>query len=391
MKRKLLHSVVFGSLLMFASCSMIDSGDENTEATTDTAYVKISLGDKDSRTALPVVDDFKYFESFTFIGTVDDEVKINESFNYTYTGESIGLIDVPVVRIGREKISRAFAVVDDGSLSGIKSAYDNLSEATIGVEIGKTYEFTLTAKAGGAVWQGTASAKIKAGANTLAFTLALASLGATNTSNTGSLYVNLRVPNVVNGVDAKLFNMDGTEFDDSKIKSKLYFEYGQASYYTDLPVGNYMLKYELYGDKDKTLKLGEWREYAGIAAEVTSSSTPMIESEDDLESIYEINLKPNGGSFVAGMTATGSYTRYSDDIELAGVEKEAFVFKGWNETDSEGNALVPKTKITTVKKGSMGNVYAEAEWTESGIHENDDNVFFINLDVESELESESAW
>ena len=275
---------------------------------------------------------------------------------------------------------------------GKKSAFENLGDATFAVKVGKTYEFTLIAKKGGAVWQGSVSATIKSGANTISFTLELTSLEATEDSNTGYLKVYLGIPDVVKSISAKLFNMDGTEFDNSSPDTYCYISNGKAIFSVDLPVGNYMLRYELYGDEGKTLKLGEWREYAGIAAEVTSVSYPIIKTSDELESIYEINIETNGGSFAEGTTVTGSYTRYSDDIKLPeDVTKNAFVFKGWDKADSDGNALLPKTKITKVSKGSVGNLYASADWAESGIHETEAGVFYIGSDSTAKLAENIAW
>lgn len=422
MKRKVLHSVVFGGLLILASCSMIDSGDERTEvADTDTAYVKISLGDNDSRTALPVIDSYKEFESFTLTGKTGGAVEIQETFSQSYgviddddEGEYVspGKEEKPIyreeinVKTPKEKIIVSpddpiyydepvypgYSEDEDMPNVGKKSAFENLGDATFAVKVGKTYEFTLIAKKGGAVWQGSASATIKSGANTINFTLELTSLEATEDSNTGYLRVSLGIPDVVKSISAKLFNMDGTEFDNRSPDTFCYISNGKAIFSVDLPVGNYMLRYELYGDEGKTLKLGEWREYAGIAAEVRSVSYPIIKTADELESIYEINIATNGGSFAEGTTVTGSYTRYSDDIKLPeDVTKNAFVFKGWDKADSDGNALLPKTKITKVSKGSVGNVYASADWAESGIHETEAGVFYIGSDSTAKLAENIAW
>ena len=37
-------------------------------------------------------------------------------------------------------------------------------------------------------------------------------------------------------------------------------------------VGNYIVNFTFYGDTEKTLKLGQWREYAGIAGGFVSHS-----------------------------------------------------------------------------------------------------------------------
>ena len=444
MKRKLLQSMAIFGLLIFASCSTIDSGNEDNEKT-DKAYIKISLADKDARgVALPTIDDKSEFDSFELIGETGGKVEIKALFE-----ESYGIIDedegpyppmpyrgfpdgVPYPGYGDDdEPYPAFpgdrpypGYWNDGPTVGVKPAYENLEEAVIAASVGETYDFTLIAKKGGAVWKGSTSAKIKAGENTLFFKLELVDISSTDysDSDTGSLSVSLSVPSVVKGVSAKLFHMDGVEVDNKIFhasnlynNNSLYLRNGEAYFYLPLPAGNYMLRFELFGDEKCSLKLGEWREYAGIAAGAASESSPEIKSEDELESIYKIYLAPNGGSFPAEATAVGSYTSYSDDITLSVIRecvnfwkaytrysdditlseeiaKNAFVFKGWNKTDSDGNVLLPKTKITKVSKGSLGDVYASAEWTESGIHEDEDSqTIFIRLESELELESESAW
>ena len=179
------------------------------------------------RTALPTVKKLEEFETITLTGK-------------TPIGGGTG---IPISGGG------AVAKVE------VRSAYEKMKDAMIPVEKGKTYEFTLTAIAGGAVWQNTVTKTVVAGESTLSFSLSLLSIGAT------SCY---------------------------------------AGYVNYLPVGNYVLVFTLYG------------------------------------------------------VASG-------------------------------------TKITVVKKGSAGDVYVQADWAESGIHESEDGVFYIGCDSTAKSEENIAW
>ena len=180
------------------------------------------------RTALPTVKKLKEFETITLTGKATDGTEISESFyseRYKIVpsrgGSSSGGTGIPVGNIGKTPISGGGAVAK----VEVRSAYEKMKDAMIPVEKGKTYEFTLTAIAGGAVWQNTVTKTVVAGENTLSFSLSLLSIGATSYSQVGRLSVLLEVSSsVVHGASCALFNMDGTIPDWSDITDYDYDE-----------------------------------------------------------------------------------------------------------------------------------------------------------------------
>ena len=159
---------------------------------------------------------------------------------------------------------------------------------------------------------------------------------------------------------------------------------------SDIAAGNYVLIFTLWGDDAKTLKLGEWREYAGITNGVTSSSSSAIASADDLESIYQITLETNGGTLTGSVPSF--YTRFSGDIALpttSSISKDSNIFKGWKETDTDGNPV--GDVITTINAGSTGNKIIAAQWAISGIF-SAENAFCINVEADNDPSSgNGAW
>ena len=310
MKKRLLVLIAALTALVFASCSNINNPQEGKKA-----YIKIGLTDA-SRTALPAASKLTDFDSFALAGTTDDTAL---AINKTWTKDP--------------------------------------SSEKIKVTIGKTYAFTLTAKKGGATWKGTQSLTVVAGENALNFSIALAEL---STEGKGNIDVTLSVPAVVKEVTAKLAQMDESA-DVTAAGATCTLAEGKASYKAnDVASGSYVVIFTLWGDTAKTLKLGEWREYAGITSGVTSASTPAIASNDELDSIYTITVNNAGGTLVG--TIPGSYTRYSDAITLPQtITKEGFTFAGW----SNGTST-----ISTIAKGSTGNISITATWTEDTNNQN---------------------
>ena len=257
MKRKILSALAALAALVFASCSNFNNDEQTEEITGTNAYVKISLADS-SRTALPAVSNASEFTRFTLTGT-------------TATAGA-----APVSETVWES-------------SGTETAYAKMTAANIAVTVGASYTFTLAAEKDGAKWQGSTAKTIVQGTNSLSFTLELASI---STEGTGSLSVTLTVPAAVNAVDAALKALDESTVLTPEGAS-LGFEGGKATYTAgSIASGNYVLVFSLYGDTAKTLKLGEWREYAGITNGLTSTSSPEISGtgEGALQNIFTITL-----------------------------------------------------------------------------------------------------
>lgn len=340
MKRNIFKALAVVAALALSSCSMfitVEKGDNSTES--KETYITIGLNQA-ARTALPTVSSENDFTSFTLTSK-----------------ESIG--------------SRLLGTWTSDDTS---SAYAKMNAAKIAVTAGSTYTFTLQAVKGGAKWEGSVTKTIETGGNSLSFTLAVASL---STEGTGAINVTLTVPDKVKVVDVELKTMDESQTV-APTDAALTFADGKAAYTaSDIPAGNYVLVYTLYGDTQKTLKLGEWREYAGIADGLTSSSNPVIENDADLAHIYKITLNLNGGTFTG--TFPGSYTRYSfdedneinlpysairsdyislnEDGEVELYKKNCF-FEGWYDAETDG-------EIVYCIEPSMGDVTLWAYWTDT--------------------------
>ncbi len=311
MKRKILSALAAITALALASCSMFNSGSE--EDSSQPAYIKVGVKDI-SRSALPNVTKEDEFDQFTLTGTAE--------------GENV------------------LAVKETWATDKTSTAWAKMKESSIPVTEGAGYNFTLSAVKGGATWQGSCAKTIQSGKNTLTFTLSLSALSA---EGKGNLEITLSLPVSVKAVEAKLTNKDGTE-----VTGKTEFKGGEESASVsfaakDIPSGNYLLTFSLFGDEEKTLKLGEWREYAGITKGLTSSSTDKI---SELEDIYTIDLELGEGTLQG--TIPGSYTRYSDKISLPDAKKAGDTFDGWYNRAGE--------KVTEIATDTLKNITLEAKW-----------------------------
>ena len=311
MKRKILSALAAITALALASCSMFNSGSE--EDSSQPAYIKVGVKDI-SRSALPNVTKEDEFEQFTLTGTAE--------------GENV------------------LAVKETWATDETSTAWAKMKESSIPVTEGAGYNFTLSAVKGGATWQGNCAKTIQSGKNTLTFTLSLSALSA---EGKGNLEITLSVPVSVKAVETKLTNKE-----DSEVSGKTEFKGGEESASVsfaakDIPSGNYLLTFSLFGDEEKTLKLGEWREYAGITNGLTSTATDKI---SELEDIYTIDLELGEGTLQGAIP--GSYTRYSDKISLPDAKKAGDTFDGWVDGNGE--------EITEIKKGTVGNITLKAKW-----------------------------
>ena len=291
------------------------------------AVVKVSVGEV-SRNALPSVQSAEEFESFSLTGTKKAD------------GESSG-------QSGAD-IERTWTTDGEGNASS------KMSAESIEVTAWAEYSFVLEAKKGGATYKGTAEKKMETGVNSLSFTLSLSGM---SVEGNGSLSVTLSVPEAVKAVEAVLTAEDGSGTV-STADASIVFEDGKATYTaSEVASGNYLLTFILYADEAKTLKIGEWQEYAGITDAITSSSSPAIKSAEELENIYSITLNTNGGTLIG--TVPGSYTKYSSTITLpdeSGISREGYKFLGWYDAETGGN------KVESIAQGSTGKKVLWAYW-----------------------------
>ena len=347
MKRNIFKALAALTALVFASCTMgntIEKQNDNTDG--KTAYITIGLNEI-ARTALPGVENEDDFDSFKLI------------YNRIPPAGST-VITIPNTL---------------GQWTGdeSKSAYKKMTAEKFAVTSGKSYKFTLTATKGGATWQGEITKAIETGENSLSFKLSLTSL---TTEGEGSLCITLSVPDAVKSVDAKLKTMDESQTI-SPADAALNFADGKATYTASgIAAGNYVLVYSLYGENKSSL--GQWREYAGIADGLTSSSNPVIASNDSLAKLYKITLNLNGGTFNG--TLPGSYTRYDCvglpyyalwmdndgyfyDYSVAlgkqEIYRKNYLFDGWYDAETGGNL------VGSIPFGSTGDITLWAHWTDT--------------------------
>ena len=335
MKRKLLMLLAAACALVLAACTITEGSDDlimkalilSSKDAGIGAVVKVSVGEV-SRKALPSVQSAEEFESFSLTGTKKAD------------GESSG-------QSGAD-IERTWTTDGEGNASS------KMSAESIEVTAGAEYSFVQEAKKGGATYMGTAEKKMETGVNSLSFTLSLSGM---SVEGKGSLSVTLSVPGVVKAVEAVLTAEDGSGTV-SPADASIAFADGKATYTaSEVASGNYVLTFILYADEAKTLKIGEWREYAGITDALTSSSSPAIESAEGLENIYSITLNTNGGTLIG--TTPGSYTKYSSTITLpdeSGISREGYKFLGWYDAETGGN------KVESIAQGSTGKKVLWAHW-----------------------------
>ena len=365
MKRNIFKAFVAVAVLALTSCSMFNRVEKDDSGTnTKQAYITISLNEN-NRTALPRVSDADDFDSFKLTGFIKPE---NDTITPVPTEYGTWTTD------------------------STNTAYEKMTDAKIAVTTEETYSFTLTATKGGATWQGEIEKTIQTGTNSLSFTLALTGL---SDEGTGSLTITLSVPEIVKAVDAELKTMDETQTV-TPSNAAFSFANGKAAYTaSDIEAGSYVLVFTLWGDAEKTLKLNQWREYAGIANGLTSSSNPVIAKAEEVGEIYQLTLNLNGGELRNNFTVPGSYTRFSGNIALPEnairmtengilshpdaaedfeIYRKNYLFEGWYDKETGGN-LVEK-----IPSGSTENVTLWAHWTDTFTVAVDDMITQANVD-----------
>lgn len=175
----------------------------------------------------------------------------------------------------------------------------------------------------------------------------------------GSVKINLSYPPTnVALVTGGLYTLDGDPvpgFYDRPLAKK---EDGNVSYQkSNVPCGMYLVTFKFYYDTEKTGLMGTYREYAYIAANLTSASNCVLQA---LEGLYTITLNFNGGALKANQTFTEKYTRHTDGITLPEPIKSGYVFDGWYEKPDFSDA-----RVYGIPSGSTGEKVFYAKWTEA--------------------------
>lgn len=340
MKRKIFTALAAFAALALISCSMTTIQENDIEE--KNTYLTVGLN-SEKRTALPGVNAGADFTKFTLTGTSATEgaAAVNQSW-------------------------------DSDSES---TAYAKMTAANIEVTKDAEYSFTLSAIKGGAKWQGTATKTIEEGANSLSFTLALAELSA---QGSGSINIALSVPSAVQKVDAALKSMDESESITPE-DAALTFENGKATYTaSNVAAGNYVLVFTLWGDTEKTLNLAQWREYAGVTNGLTSTSNPVIASNDDLKNICTVNFSSDGSNINVKTVTGGSKVTSPVTPTKASSNTTNYTFADWY-TSTDNGATLSATAFdfdTLITE----NITLYAKWNESTRYY---TVWFIGNNNES--------
>ena len=318
---------LFIGLILFVmfSCHNITNSEQETLETNNHAYISISLNGN-ARTVLPQSADFeKDFElSFELQGQQEGK-DLQTIKKWTGTAE--------------------------------KTAYTLMTEdASVLINTG-LWNFELSVqKAGQKVLFGTLEEiTIQAGTNTLNFGT-LQNL----TSGNGSVSVALSFPQEgrVQAVQGGLYNLDGTALEGFEKESltittseKSVVRYNKEN----VPCGTYLVKFELFSDKEATKTMNVYTEIVQVATGFVSAAQRTLEQ---LNTLYTITYDLAEGEFVEGFTAQASFNQ-AMTVTLPTAEnllKTGYVFVGWK--NDQGDT------VTEIPVGTIGDLTLTAQWEE---------------------------
>ena len=318
---------LFIGLILFVmfSCHNITNSEQETLETNNHAYISISLNEN-ARTVLPQSADFeKDFElSFELQGQQEGK-DLQTIKKWTGTTE--------------------------------KTAYTLMTEDTSVLINTGLWNFELSVqKAGQKVLFGTLEEiTIQAGTNTLNFGT-LQNI----TSGNGSVSVALSFAQEgrVQTVQGGLYNLDGTALEGFEKESltittsdKSVVRYNKEN----IPCGTYLVKFELFSDKEATKTMNVYTEIVQVATGFVSAAQRTLEQ---LNTLYTITYDLSGGEFVEGFTAQASFNQ-AMTVTLPTAEnllKTGYVFVGWK--NNQGDT------VTEIPVGTIGDVYLYAKWHE---------------------------
>ncbi|MBP3562694.1 MAG: SUMF1/EgtB/PvdO family nonheme iron enzyme [Treponema sp.] len=316
---------LFIGLILFVmfSCHNITNSEQETLETNNHAYISISLNEN-ARTVLPQSADFaKDFElSFELQGQQEGK-DLQTIKKWTATAE--------------------------------KTAYTLMTEdASVLINTG-LWNFELSVqKAGQKVLFGTLEEiTIQAGTNTLNFGT-LQNI----TSGNGSVSVALSFAQEgrVQAVQGGLYNLDGTALEGFEKESltittsdKSVVRYNKEN----VPCGTYLVKFELFSDKEATKTMNVYTEIVQVATGFVSAAQRTLEQ---LNTLYTITYDLSGGEFVEGFTAQASFNQ-AMTVTLPTAEnllKTGYVFVGWK--NDQGDT------VTEIPVGTIGDLTLTAQW-----------------------------
>ena len=316
---------LFIGLILFVmfSCHNITNSEQETLETDNHAYISISLNEN-ARTVLPQSADFeKDFElSFELQGQQEGK-DLQTIKKWTATTE--------------------------------KTAYTLMTEdASVLINTG-LWNFELSVqKAGQKVLFGTLEEiTIQAGTNTLNFGT-LQNL----TSGNGSVSVALSFAQEgrVQAVQGGLYNLDGTALEGFEKESLTITtsEKSEVRYNKEnVPCGTYLVKFELFSDKEATKTMNVYTEIVQVATGFVSAAQRTLEQ---LNTLYTITYDLAEGEFVEGFTAQASFNQ-AMTVTLPTAEnlkKTGYVFVGWK--NDQGDT------VTEIPVGTIGDLTLTAQW-----------------------------
>lgn len=207
--------------------------------------------------------------------------------------------------------------------------------------------------------------KISAGENPLAFVM-------TDVSGKGDLSITLNWSESagIGSIKAGLFISAGVEVSGYELKT-LTIENNSTTYSKqDVPSGFYMIKFEIYDDKD--IKLNTVTDFISIKAECVTTETRTL---SDINTIYTITYDLVGGSWESGYTPITEFNSNTAVIlSYSRIQKTGHDFKGWYDNKGyEGDS------IYKIELGVSENKTYYAKW--------EPTVYTITFDANDDSES----
>lgn len=341
--KKILKLFIGLILFVMFSCHNITNSEQETLETNNHAYISISLNEN-ARTVLPQSADFaKDFElSFELQGQQEGK-DLQTIKKWTGTAE--------------------------------KTAYTLMTEDTSVLINTGLWNFELSVqKAGQKVLFGTLEEiTIQAGTNTLNFGT-LQNI----TSGNGSVSVALSFPQEgrVQAVQGGLYNLDGTALEGFEKESLTITtsEKSDVRYNKEnVPCGTYLVKFELFSDKEATKTMNVYTEIVQVATGFVSAAQRTLEQ---LNTLYTITYDLSGGEFVEGFTAQASFNQFMT-VTLPTAEnllKTGYVFVGWK--NDQGDT------VTEIPVGTIGDLTLTAQW--------ENNTYTISFNANGGMLTDNA-
>lgn len=334
---KLLACILASFALLMFSCSNSLDVAGGTSGTTgangaNSAYLSLSIGENDSRTALPEIS-ASDFDEFILQGKI-----ISDN-------------------------SEDFSSIGTWAKTAEKTAYEIMQSALIEIAVGN-WDFKLTAKKNGAIYEGALqNVEVLVGLNEIEFTVELISVGGTGSGSgtgesatAGSIEIKFTFDENAFGAVlpyyvADLFDTATSALVDSK--SAQIQDAALTITYSSVLAGSYYVRISFYEDEAHKLYVGGTKEYAHVIGGTKSSSIVEIGS---LDKSYTITYY-DGSSAIENPSFAGKFTRH-DAVRLPNADeaaKDGYVFCGWYATSNfEGD------KILSIPENEVGNkeVYA---------------------------------